>query len=757
MYRDNSTPGTGTGSAIVPVPFRGTLIPGTFIPGTLIPGTLPHHPVPVDISRPDYCYLAPVRYLALAILLCCTYTSALAVVTITGPSVVCEGSTITLSAPPGMLNYTWNTSATTQSITVWQGGRYSCKVTLPNGQVDSGWVDVTATARPRPHIGNPIEYLCEGDEANLKAPGYFASYRWNTGETTSSIQVTQAGRYSLAVTDSNGCTGQSDEVLVVVVPKPIVNVRGPNALCPGSSATYSNQAEVSTSYQWLVDGGSVVAGQGTAAAQITWTRSGTLRLRAVRTRPDGGTCVKDTLIVVRVSTKLKPEILYTLSSFCTGQSILLQAAPGYASYQWSTGETTPTIRVTRGGYYWLSVTDSSGCSGTSDSLLVREFPLPEVNIVAPSSICEGAWVDLVAQSKDNNVVLWDWNTGHRGHTLRVNQAGTYQVVGRTIDNCADTAFVVLSLSPPIAATADDVNVGVVPTGYQFQSSVIVRNTGVNNVSVTNVVGLPANAISPALPRLVPAGSSQTFTIRYTPPTPGPFSVVLQWELMSADCLDTITSTVTGIATGDPPQGSISFRIPDTTVLVGETIRLPVTITLNVPSGPTEASLVFSVRFPVNAFHLHHVENARLDANDVSDADRILTVRVGNDVLTYHHVWTVNLVGQAMLRQPFTAPVNPGNASIENGPLVIFDYDAGSLATTGCYLPGRLVNFNGLSATLTIHSLQGELLHTSYHTSVTSNTMSEAVGQLRIPQQPIVIRLLDNVGTVIYSRVTIAQP
>ncbi|MCX6824036.1 MAG: T9SS type A sorting domain-containing protein [candidate division SR1 bacterium] len=51
-------------------------------------------------------------------------------------------------------------------------------------------------------------------------------------------------------------------------------------------------------------------------------------------------------------------------TFCLGSnSVLDPGSTNVASYQWSTGATTPTITVNTPGDYWVSLTDNNGCSG----------------------------------------------------------------------------------------------------------------------------------------------------------------------------------------------------------------------------------------------------------------------------------------------------------------------------------------------------------------------------------------------------------
>jgi PKD repeat protein len=55
--------------------------------------------------------------------------------------------------------------------------------------------------------------LCKPDTMQITAPSGFATYEWNTGDTTSSISVFQDGIYIVTVSDGLGCKGK-DTVIV---------------------------------------------------------------------------------------------------------------------------------------------------------------------------------------------------------------------------------------------------------------------------------------------------------------------------------------------------------------------------------------------------------------------------------------------------------------------------------------------------------------------------------------------------------------
>lgn len=67
------------------------------------------------------------------------------------------------------------------------------------------------------------------------------------------------------------------------------------------------------------------------------------------------------------------------SSFCEGDTIVLQPNDAYLSYAWSTGATTQSIAVSEPGVFTLTVETSPECIDT-DTIVVEMFPDPLINL-----------------------------------------------------------------------------------------------------------------------------------------------------------------------------------------------------------------------------------------------------------------------------------------------------------------------------------------------------------------------------------------
>jgi len=128
------------------------------------------------------------------------------------------------------------TEATDSSYTTTEAGSYKVVVTDANGCTGTS-NEVTVTSVGSPSVGvEPTsgELNCNVNEVELTAAVTGGespySYQWYKGDslingaTGSSYTATEAGSYKVVVTDNNGCTGTSNEVVVTSVDSPSVTV-----------------------------------------------------------------------------------------------------------------------------------------------------------------------------------------------------------------------------------------------------------------------------------------------------------------------------------------------------------------------------------------------------------------------------------------------------------------------------------------------------------------------------------------------------
>ncbi len=392
---------------------------------------------------------------------------------------MCEGDSLVLTASPGYVSYFWSPGGeTTQSIVVRQSGTYTVTGRLPGG-VDRTSAAVTITVSPRPVVAisasGPL-VLCQGQSVTLDAGPGFAQYLWSTGETRRSITVSTPGTYQVSVRTGAGCSATSAPVSVLVTQISIsIQASGPLTLCQGSSVTLDAGSGFAR-YRWS---------NGAATRSIIVTQAG---LYTVTVWTPDSCSATSAPVQVNVTSTLNPVITASKSGIlCPGDSVVLDAGSGFASYRWSTGETSRQIIVRTAGSFIVTVTSANGCTGTSAQHIVMMAQVPVITPTGPIHICIGGSVTLDAGA---GYATYRWSTGATTRTIQVSSSGTYSV-SVTLGNCQLTSnavvvSVVASLQPTITASG--------PISFCDSGSVVLTadpgyavyrwNTGATTQSIT---------------------------------------------------------------------------------------------------------------------------------------------------------------------------------------------------------------------------------------------------------------------------------
>jgi gliding motility-associated-like protein len=122
----------------------------------------------------------------------------LPVVDLGNDTLFCTSQPLTLDAGNSGTSWLWSTGATTPQITVTDAGSYAVTVTALNCTASD---TLQFTLAPQPELG-PAQSMCGYSQRTLN-PGNFPAgtdFLWNTGATTPSITVSEAGIYQVTVT-----------------------------------------------------------------------------------------------------------------------------------------------------------------------------------------------------------------------------------------------------------------------------------------------------------------------------------------------------------------------------------------------------------------------------------------------------------------------------------------------------------------------------------------------------------------------------
>ena len=302
---------------------------------------------------------------------------------------------------------------------------------------------------------------------------------------------------------------------------PVVSAGADVAICTGNSTVLT--ASGATTYSWST-------GQTGASITVDPTTNTTYTVTGFN-----GACSATDSVDVTVNPLPSVSISGTLT-YCVGASTTLDAG-SFASYSWSSGETTQTISATAGNYT-VTVTDSNGCSNTSAQVTVSELALPTVAISGTLSYCAGSNTTLTATAGLSSYL---WSSGETTQSITAT-AGSYTVTGTDANGCSTTSSSVTVTETPLdnagfsysASSYEPTDADPTPTITGLTGGTFSGTTGLVINSATGEIDLSASTVA-------------THTITYDTTSSG-----------SSVCPNTSTQTVEIAVAGIANNYSMNF-------------------------------------------------------------------------------------------------------------------------------------------------------------------------------------------------------
>jgi hypothetical protein len=362
----------------------------------------------------------------------------LQVAAISSNSVVCASNPASLTCAAAATGFTWQPIGTTgANIVVSPTANTIYTVTASNGTC-LGTATVAVNTNPNPTISilASSSVACSGAIVTMTASGA-QTYTWypgSTNGTTYSANPIAPTLYSVAGTNSIGCTTWANQV-VITSPGPTVIASTSNSLiCSGSQVTLS--AIGANSYSWNT---------GATTPQITDAPLSTTIYTVTGT---SNNCSSTGTISVSV---FAPTLAISgPTAICKGQSASLTASPA-DSYTWSNGTPFSGISVSPSVTTVYSVTalTSSGsisCPSTA-SVNLTVNPLPTITAVASkTSVCRGQSFTITASGASS----YSWNTGATSSVLVTSSTlvanVNYTVSGSDANGCSSSTVITIKVN-----------------------------------------------------------------------------------------------------------------------------------------------------------------------------------------------------------------------------------------------------------------------------------------------------------------------
>ena len=458
--------------------------------------------------------------------------------------------TATATAGGGTPGYTyaWSNGQTAVTATNLAAGTYT--VTVTDSQGCSKTTTVTLT-QPTPVTASAtgVNPLCN-NAANGTAtvvgsggtPGY--TYAWSNGQTTATATGLIAAAYTVTVTDTQGCSTTTSVTLNN--PPPIsASATGVNPLCNnaanGTATVTASGGTTPYTYHWVNN-------------QTTATATGLIAGSYAVTVTDAQGCSTTTTVTLTQPTPVtasatKTDPLCNNAANGTATVTAGGGTPGY-TYLWSNTQTTPTATGLIASTYTVTVTDSQGCS-TTTNITLNNPPALAASATGVNPLCNGAsnGTATVTASGGTPAYTYAWSNSQTTATATGLSVGTYTVTVTDVNGCSRTTTVTLTQPTPVTASATGVN--PLCNGGANGTANVVAAGGTpsytyawsNGQNSANATGLASGSYTVTVTDS--QGCSTTTNVTLTQPTPVTASATGTNPLCNGDASGSAVATAGG--------------------------------------------------------------------------------------------------------------------------------------------------------------------------------------------------------------------
>ncbi len=258
---------------------------------------------------------------------------------------------------------------------------------------------------------NPVQYT-------WLFPGGTPSSSSNPSET---VTYSNIGAYDVSLIVTNGvCIDTINQAnMVIVADDPVADFsQTSSSYCVPSLVDFTDLSTVSigTITNWVWDFGT---GDSSTVQNpdYTYVNPGTYTVSLTVTSSMG---CEHTITQVIETFPIPVADAGPDAQLCLGETVVLAGA-GDGAYQWSpaTGLSCstcpdPVANPTNSTNYILTVTNAAGCYSTDTTqIVVSQYPKPDLNIIADTTVCVNSYVQIFATSSQGGV-HFDWDASRPG-------------------------------------------------------------------------------------------------------------------------------------------------------------------------------------------------------------------------------------------------------------------------------------------------------------------------------------------------------
>ncbi|GLR19249.1 hypothetical protein GCM10007940_38650 [Portibacter lacus] len=349
---------------------------------------------------------------------------------------ICEGEPVELTAFSYSPNeeYLWSDGSTDSVFITTTAGTYFVEVQFESNCILRDTVVITDAQLYEADLPDQVN-ICSDGFVQLDAAVALdeATYLWEDGSTTSMIEVTEAGKYKVAI-EALGCITE-DSTVVEIIEDPGPFLPEDRAFCEGEVVIVVPLI-TGESYTWK--DGSVGDDYASATGDSLW-----LDLEME------GCVFRDSIILRALAI---PEIdMESDTAICESATLTISLSSAN-TYLWNDGSTSNEYEINTSGKYIVEA-ENNGCIN-KDSIQVSLLPSPIVDIGNDIRSCISE--DVFLSVPDPNVDFV-WEDGSNDMDRAIEVSGEYWLEVEE-DGCAgrDTIIVELLSLPVIDLGLDTV-------------------------------------------------------------------------------------------------------------------------------------------------------------------------------------------------------------------------------------------------------------------------------------------------------------
>jgi thiol-disulfide isomerase/thioredoxin len=362
------------------------------------------------------------------------------------------------------IGYLWTTAdgqidsgATSMTPTVSAPGTYELEVIdNANGCTNTSTVMVTELPPVEAGIDTVTDALCAADAsgtATVSGSGGASSYtyNWSNGATGATADGLPAGTYEVTVSDQIGCS----DIVTVVVGEPDVIVV--NATSTDETSNDANDGTASANPGGGVGGYQYLWSTGETSSSISGLAPG---LYTVDITDSNGCTVSQSVTVNSFSCQLTAESDAVATSCFGGNdgaaAIILDNEEGPASFDWSTGDTSPEVTDLEAGIYTVTVQDANNCQLVVEVEVTQPLPVG-LEVVGSEAVDCAENASGMAELEASGGVggyTYEWPDGSVGPVQDQLAAGIYTVTATDANGCSALLDVLITEPDPLTADID---------------------------------------------------------------------------------------------------------------------------------------------------------------------------------------------------------------------------------------------------------------------------------------------------------------